>query len=110
MQYVKLGKTGLEVSRICVGCMGFGDPERWLHKWVVSEEQSHTVIRHAIEKGINFFDTANIYALGTSDGDSSPSLAAVLRGACSSVAISSSSCETRRSKGHSSWNRRQLPR
>ena len=67
MQYVKLGKTGLEVSRICVGCMGFGDPERWLHKWVVSEEQTHTVIRHAIEKGINFFDTANIYALGTSE-------------------------------------------
>ena len=67
MQYVKLGKTGLEVSRICLGCMGFGDPERWLHKWVVSEEQTHTVIRHAIEKGINFFDTANIYALGTSE-------------------------------------------
>ena len=67
MQYVKLGKTGLEVSRICLGCMGFGDPERWLHKWVVSEEQTHTVIRHAIERGINFFDTANIYALGTSE-------------------------------------------
>ena len=67
MQYVKLGKTGLEVSRICLGCMGFGDPQRWLHKWVVSEEQTHTVIRHAIEKGINFFDTANIYALGTSE-------------------------------------------
>ena len=67
MQYVKLGKTGLEVSRICLGCMGFGDPKRWLHKWVVSEEQTHTVIRHAIEKGINFFDTANIYALGTSE-------------------------------------------
>ena len=67
MQYVKLGKTGLEVSRICLGCMGFGDPERWLHKWVVSEEQTHTVIRHAIEKGINFFATANIYALGTSE-------------------------------------------
>ena len=67
MQYVKLGKTGLEVSRICLGCMGFGDPERWLHKWVVSEEQTHTVIRHAIEKGINFFDTANIYSLGTSE-------------------------------------------
>ena len=67
MQYVKLGKTGLEVSRICLGCMGFGDPERWLHKWVVNEEQTHTVLRHAIEKGINFFDTANIYALGTSE-------------------------------------------
>ena len=67
MQYVKLGKTGLEVSRSCLGCMGFGDPEHWLHKWVVSEEQTHTVIRHAIEKGINFFDTANIYSLGTSE-------------------------------------------
>ena len=67
MQYVKLGKTGLDVSRICVGCMGFGDPERWLHKWVVDEQQTHTVIKHAIERGINFFDTANIYALGTSE-------------------------------------------
>ncbi|MFM7187068.1 MAG: aldo/keto reductase [Armatimonadota bacterium] len=67
MQYVKLGNTGLEVSRICVGCMGFGDPERWLHKWVVSEEQTHTVIRYAIERGVNFFDTANIYSLGTSE-------------------------------------------
>ena len=67
MQYVKLGKTGLEVSRICVGCMGFGDPERWLLKWVVNEEQAHLVIRHALEQGINFFDTANIYALGTSE-------------------------------------------
>lgn len=67
MQYVKLGKTGLEVSRICVGCMGFGDPELWQHKWVVDEQQTHTVIKHAIERGINFFDTANIYALGTSE-------------------------------------------
>jgi aryl-alcohol dehydrogenase-like predicted oxidoreductase len=67
MEYVTIGRSGLEVSRICVGCMGFGDSERWLHKWVINEELSHEVIRHALEQGINFFDTANIYALGTSE-------------------------------------------
>ncbi len=67
MEYTKLGNTGMEVSRICLGCMGFGDAERWTHKWVLSEEDSRPVIKKALELGINFFDTANIYSLGTSE-------------------------------------------
>lgn len=67
MEYTKLGSTGLDVSRICLGCMGFGDRERWLHQWVLDEAESRPVIRHAIEQGINFFDTANVYSLGASE-------------------------------------------
>ena len=67
MEYTKLGNTGLDVSRICLGCMGFGDAERWTHKWVLNEEDSRPVIKKALELGINFFDTANIYSLGTSE-------------------------------------------
>ena len=67
MEYVRLGSTGMQVSRICLGCMGFGDAEHWVHKWVLDEENSRPVIRHALELGINFFDTANIYSLGVSE-------------------------------------------
>ena len=67
MECTKLGNTGLEVSRICLGCMGFGDADRWLHKWVLGEEDSRAVIRKALDLGINFFDTANVYSLGTSE-------------------------------------------
>jgi aryl-alcohol dehydrogenase-like predicted oxidoreductase len=67
MEYTKLGNTGMDVSRLCLGCMGFGDAERWTHKWVLSEEDSRPVIKKALELGINFFDTANIYSLGTSE-------------------------------------------
>src|ERR687893_454741 len=67
MQYTKLGNTGMDVSRICLGCMGFGDAERWIHKWVLDEENSRPIIKHALEQGINFFDTANVYSLGTSE-------------------------------------------
>ena len=67
MEYVKLGNTGLDVSRICLGCMGFGDVERWTHKWVLDEESSRPIIKRALELGINFFDTANIYSLGKSE-------------------------------------------
>ena len=67
MEYTKLGNTGLDVSRICLGCMGFGDAERWVHKWVLDEENSRPVIRKALELGINFFDTANVYSLGVSE-------------------------------------------
>ncbi|KAB8140062.1 aldo/keto reductase [Chloroflexia bacterium SDU3-3] len=67
MQYTRLGNTGMEVSRICLGCMGFGDAERWVHKWVLDEEQSRPVIKHALEIGINFFDTANVYSIGRSE-------------------------------------------
>lgn len=54
MEYVKLGKTGLDVSRICLGCMGFGDANRWIHQWVLNEENSRPVIKKALELGINF--------------------------------------------------------
>src|SRR5919202_6612577 len=67
MEYTKLGNTGLDVSRICLGCMGFGDAERWIHKWVLNEENSRPIIKHALDLGINFFDTANVYSLGTSE-------------------------------------------
>jgi aryl-alcohol dehydrogenase-like predicted oxidoreductase len=67
MDYARLGNTGLEVSRICLGCMGFGDAEHWVHKWVLDEENSRPVIKHALELGINFFDTANVYSIGKSE-------------------------------------------
>ena len=67
MEYVKLGNTGMDVSRICLGAMGFGDPEKWLHKWVLNEEQSRPIIQKALDLGINFFDTANIYSMGESE-------------------------------------------
>src|SRR4051795_9662127 len=67
MEYSKLGNTGLDVSRICLGCMGFGDAERWIHKWVLDEEHSRPVIKKALELGINFFDTANVYSTGRSE-------------------------------------------
>ena len=67
MDYVNLGKTGLRVSRICLGCMSYGVPERGTHPWTLNEEQSRPFIRRAIETGINFFDTANVYSDGTSE-------------------------------------------
>ncbi|PNR93701.1 aldo/keto reductase [Petrotoga sp. 9PWA.NaAc.5.4] len=67
MEYVKLGNSGLEVSRICLGCMSFGDSEKWTHKWVLDEENSRPIIKKALELGINFFDTANVYSLGRSE-------------------------------------------
>ena len=67
MEYVKLGNTGLDVSRICLGCMGFGDPNKWVHSWVLQEEDSRVIIKKALEIGINIFDTANVYSLGASE-------------------------------------------
>ncbi|MBN9390952.1 MAG: aldo/keto reductase [Chloroflexi bacterium] len=67
MEYTKLGNTGMDVSRICLGCMGFGDAQRWTHKWVLNEEDSRPIIKKALEMGINFFDTANIYSIGASE-------------------------------------------
>ncbi|MBE7900652.1 aldo/keto reductase [Paenibacillus polymyxa] len=67
MEFVKLGNTGLDVSRLCLGCMGFGDAKRWIHQWVLDEESSRPVIKKALELGINFFDTANVYSLGSSE-------------------------------------------
>ncbi|MCB0043470.1 MAG: aldo/keto reductase, partial [Caldilinea sp.] len=67
MEYARLGSTGMQVSRICLGCMGFGDAANWVHKWVLAEEASRPVIQHALERGINFFATANVYAIGVSE-------------------------------------------
>jgi aryl-alcohol dehydrogenase-like predicted oxidoreductase len=67
MQYVKLGSTGLEVSRLCLGCMTYGDPQRGFHEWTLDEEKSRPLLRQAVEAGINFFDTANVYSDGSSE-------------------------------------------
>jgi 1-deoxyxylulose-5-phosphate synthase len=67
MEYVKLGRTGLEVSRICLGCMSYGEPDRGAHPWSLNEDESRPFIRKALELGINFFDTANVYSDGTSE-------------------------------------------
>ena len=67
MEYARLGNTGMKVSRICVGCMGFGDAANWVHKWVLNEEESRPIIMKALEMGINFFDTANVYSIGVSE-------------------------------------------
>ncbi|MCG7382089.1 aldo/keto reductase [Paenibacillus sp. ACRRY] len=67
MEYVKLGRTGLDVSKLCLGCMSYGVPERGMAPWSLNEEQSRPFIQKALEAGINFFDTANIYSDGTSE-------------------------------------------
>lgn len=67
MKYVKLGRTGLDVSPIVLGCMSYGIPERGNHTWVIEETQSRSFIKKALDLGINFFDTANIYSDGTSE-------------------------------------------
>ncbi len=67
MNYLNLGKTGLKVSRLCLGCMTYGVPERGPHPWSLDEEQSRPFIARALELGINFFDTANVYSDGTSE-------------------------------------------
>ena len=67
MDYVNLGKSGLKVSRICLGCMSYGVPERGSHLWTLNEEASRPFIKRALELGIDFFDTANVYSDGTSE-------------------------------------------
>ena len=67
MRYRNLGATGLQVSELCLGCMTFGTPDRGDHPWTLSEAESRPLIRQAVELGINFFDTANIYSDGTSE-------------------------------------------
>ena len=68
MKYVKLGHTGLDVSRICLGCMSYGDVTRGgQHQWALDEEESRPFIKKALESGINFFDTANVYSVGSSE-------------------------------------------
>jgi aryl-alcohol dehydrogenase-like predicted oxidoreductase len=67
MNYVTLGPSGLKVSRLCLGCMTYGVPDRGRHPWSLDEEKSRPFIQHALELGINFFDTANAYSDGTSE-------------------------------------------
>ena len=67
MDYVKLGNTDIEVSRFCSGCMSFGDPASKMHAWTLNPDESETIIKHALDLGINFFDTANTYSAGTSE-------------------------------------------
>ena len=66
MEYVRLGSTGMKVSRICLGCMSYGQTSE-RSQWVLHEEESRPYIQRALELGINFFDTANVYANGTSE-------------------------------------------
>ncbi len=72
METVNLGKTGLKVSRLCLGCMTYGLPERGSHPWTLDEQQSRPFLSRALELGINFFDTANVYSDGTSEEISGP--------------------------------------
>lgn len=67
MEYTKLGNSGITVSKLCVGCMSFGDPASKMHAWTLNPQESETLIKHALELGINFFDTANVYSGGTSE-------------------------------------------
>jgi aryl-alcohol dehydrogenase-like predicted oxidoreductase len=67
MEYVRLGNTGLQVSRVCLGCMTFGEPSRGNHSWTLPQAESLPIIRQAFELGINFLDTANVYSDGTSE-------------------------------------------
>jgi len=67
MEYTKLGTTGLDVSRICLGCMTYGDPKRGMHAWTLDEEASKPFVKRAVELGINFFDTSNSYSDGSSE-------------------------------------------
>ena len=67
MEYVKLGNSGIEVSRFCLGCMSFGDPASNMHAWTLDPASSEKIIKHALDLGINFFDTANCYSAGTGE-------------------------------------------
>jgi len=67
MEYSKLGRTGLDVSRVCLGCMSFGERGKWIHDWVLGEGDSRALIKQALDLGINFFDTADVYSQGTSE-------------------------------------------
>ncbi len=67
MKYVRLGQTGLEVSRICLGCMSFGNASAGSHSWTLDEDASRPFIKRALDAGVNFFDTANVYSLGSSE-------------------------------------------
>lgn len=67
MEYIKLGNTDIEVSRLCMGCMSFGDPASNMHAWTSNPEETEKIIKKSLDLGINFFDTANCYSAGTSE-------------------------------------------
>ena len=67
MDYTKLGRTGLDVSRLCLGCMSYGEPDRGSHTWTLGEAASRPFLKKALDLGINFFDTANVYSAGSSE-------------------------------------------
>ncbi len=67
MKYTQLGNTDIEVSRICVGCMSYGKPSEEFHLWTLNQEETTKMIKHALDLGVNFFDTANGYSHGTSE-------------------------------------------
>lgn len=67
MEFTKLGNSDIEISRFCVGCMSFGDPASNMHEWTLNPQESEDIIKHALDLGINFFDTANCYSAGTSE-------------------------------------------
>ncbi|WP_225774629.1 aldo/keto reductase [Pseudomonas sp. Marseille-Q5115] len=67
MKFTKLGTTGLDISRLCLGCMTFGEPDAGTHPWTLDEDASRPIVKRAVEQGINFFDTANSYSAGTSE-------------------------------------------
>jgi aryl-alcohol dehydrogenase-like predicted oxidoreductase len=67
MEYTRLGRSGLKVSRLCLGCMSYGEPDRGNHAWTLPEAESRPFFKRALDLGINFFDTANVYSDGTSE-------------------------------------------
>jgi len=67
MEYTNLGALDLKVSRICLGCMGFGDPQAGQHSWTVGEDETRVIVKRALDAGVNFFDTAIAYQGGTSE-------------------------------------------
>lgn len=67
MEYTTLGASGIKISKLCVGCMSFGDPASNMHAWTLNPQESEAVVKHALALGINFFDTANCYSAGTSE-------------------------------------------
>lgn len=67
MEYIKLGNTNIEISRLCMGCMSFGDPASNMHAWTLNPEETEKIVKKSLDLGINFFDTANCYSAGTSE-------------------------------------------
>lgn len=67
MEYTRLGSTGLEISRLCLGCMSFGEPDRGQHAWTLPEDRSIPILKKAVDAGVTFFDTANVYSDGSSE-------------------------------------------